>query len=413
MQKGATAMETNMEYRQARELLLEHTGAISRRARVPLSEAHGRILAEDIRAARDVPPFDRSPFDGYAFRAADTKGADESHGVTLEILEEIPAGSMWTRPVVPGTAAKILTGAPIPAGADAVIKYEETEFTDSHVTIFAPFSPGDNIVPQGEDVKAGSLLARPGTVIDCALLGTLAAQNIPRPLVYGVPRVGIITGGSELAEPGEELSGGKIVNTNRYAFWGAVQSAGCEPVFFGAPEDDPERIADCLRRALSECDMVITTGGVSVGDYDYTPAAMERVGIDMLARTLRLKPGGASAYGIFRGKLVCGLSGNPASAMTNFYAVVLPALRKLRGLENPRLPEITVTLAEGFGKKSPKTRLIRGRLSIEDGRALMHVSAAQENGSLHSLTGCDLLAEIPAGSGKLDPGTRLTAYQIP
>lgn len=406
-------METNMEYRAARELLLEHTSPISRQERVPLEAAPGRVLAEDITAARDVPPFDRSPFDGYAFRAADTLGADKTHGVTLKILEEIPAGVVGTQSITPGTAVKILTGAPIPPGADAVVKYEDTEFSETHVTIFQPFSAGENVVPQGEDVKAGALLSRPGTVIDCALLGTLAAQNIPQPLVYALPRVGIITSGSELVEPGETLSGGKIVNTNRYAFWGAVQSAGCQPMFFGAPKDDPAVIADCLKRALAECDMVITSGGVSVGDYDYTPAAMERAGIEMLIRTLRLKPGGASAYGVFEGKLVCGLSGNPASAMTNFYAVVLPALRKLRGLAAPRLREITVTLAEGFPKKSPKTRLIRGSLFIDGGEAYMRVATAQENGSLHSLSGCNLLAEIPAGSGRLDPGTRLIAYVIP
>ena len=224
-------METNMEYRAARELLLERAAPISRRERVPLQAALGRVLAEEITAARDVPPFDRSPFDGYAFRAADTLGAGEAHGVTLKILEEIPAGGVATQSVIPSTAAKILTGAPIPPGADAVVKYEETEFTDTRVTVFKAFSAGENIVPQGEDVKAGALLARPGTVIDSALLGTLAAQNIPQPLVYATPRVGVITSGSELAEPGEALTGGKIVNTNRYAFWGAVQSVGCEPVF--------------------------------------------------------------------------------------------------------------------------------------------------------------------------------------
>lgn len=402
-----------MEYRAARELLLEYTAPISRRERVPLEAALGRVLAEDVTAGRDVPPFDRSPFDGYAFRAEDTQSAGAGRGVLLKILEEIPAGNVGTLPVTLGTAAKILTGAPIPPGADAVVKYEDTEFSETQVTIFEAFSAGENVVPRGEDVKAGALLARAGTVIDSALLGTLAAQNIPQPLVYALPRVGIITSGSELVEPGEALPGGKIVNTNRYAFWGAVQSAGCQPVFFGAPKDDPAVIAACLNRALAECDMVITTGGVSVGDYDYTPAAMEQAGVELLIRTLRLKPGGASAYGVFGGKPVCGLSGNPASALTNFYAVVLPALRKLRGLAAPRLQEITVTLAEGFAKKSPKTRLIRGSLFIDGGEAYMHVAGAQENGSLHSLTGCNLLAEIPAGSGKLDPETRLIAYVIP
>lgn len=405
-------METNLDYKAARERLLAYAAALPAES-VPLAEAMGRVLAQDVTAARDVPPFDRSPYDGYAFRAADTAGADRDHPVTLRILEEIPAGSMWTQTVTPGAAVKILTGAPLPPGADAVTKYEDTEFTAEAVTIFEAFSAGDNVVARGEDVRAGAVIARAGTVIDAALLGTLAAQNITAPLVYRRPRVGVVTTGSELVEPGEALSGGKIVNTNRYVLCGALRHAGCEPVFYGAPQDDPAAIAALLDTAITGCDLLITTGGVSVGDYDYTPDAMEQAGVQILLRTLRLKPGGASAYGVRDGKLVCGLSGNPASAMTNFYAVVLPALRKLRGLAEPRLTELPVALAEDFRKKSPKTRLIRGRLDLADGTARMRVSRAQGNGVLHSLVGCDLLAEIPAGSGPLPAGTILSAYLIP
>ncbi len=405
-------MEMNIDYKAARELLLARAGCMETE-RVPLQETEGRVLAEAVCARRDVPPFDRSPFDGYAFQAADTAGVDLQHPVTLRILEEIPAGAVWTRCVTPGTAVKILTGAPIPPGADAVTKYEDTVFTDAEVTIFSAFAAGENVVPQGEDVKAGDDLAAPGTVIDCALMGTLAAQNVAEPLVYKRPRVGILTSGSELVEPGEPLNGGKIVNTNRYAFMGAVKHTGAAPVFYGAPKDDPAVIAAMLDQALRECDMVITTGGVSVGDYDFTPDAMERAGVELLIRTLKLKPGGASAYGVRDGKLVCGLSGNPASAMTNFYAVVLPALRGLMGCAEPHLMELTVKLASGFGKRSPKTRLIRGRLQFKDGAAVMEVSRAQGNGVLYSLVGCDLLAEIPAGSGKLPAGTKLSAWIIP
>lgn len=402
-----------MEYWAAREYLLERVLPITQIEQVPLLEADGRVLAEAVYASGDVPPFDRSPFDGYAFRAADTAGVDAVHPVTLSILEEVPAGGMWSRAVTPGTATKILTGAPIPPGANAVTKYEDTVFTAQTVTISQAFSAGDNVIPQGEDVQKGQLLAEAGTVIDSALLGTLAAQGITAPRVYAVPKVGIITTGSELAEPGETLSGGKIVNTNRYTFFSAVRRAGCSPVIIGAPGDDPEDIAAAMNEALDACDFVISTGGVSVGDYDFTPDAMARTGAEILIRTLFLKPGGASAYAIRDGKLLCGLSGNPASALTNFYAVVLPCLRKLRGLQEPRLTELTVTLAEDFRKKSPKTRLIRGILDLTDGTARMQTSKAQGNGVLHSLIGCDLLAEIPAGSPKLPAGTKLSAYLIP
>ena len=405
-------MLTNLPYREARDFLMDQVTPLETE-QVRLTAAAGRVLGTDVYAAGDVPPFDRSPFDGYAFRAADTAGASKSNPVTLRILEEVPAGSMWSRQVVPGTATKILTGAPVPTGADAVTKYEDTEFTEETVTIFSSFSSGENVVPRGEDVHQGQLLAEAGTVIDSALLGTLAAQHITCPSVYRTPKVGIITTGSELAEPEETLSGGKIVNTNKYTFLTAVSGAGCDCTVYHTPGDDPAAIANEMERALAECDLVITTGGVSVGDYDFTPDAMERAGAEILIRTLFLKPGGASCYGRKNGRLICGLSGNPASALTNFYAVVLPVLRKLRGLKHPNLTEIPVVLAEDFSKRSPKTRLIRGTLDLGDGTARMHVSKGQGNGVLSSLVGCDLLAEIPAGSPKLPAGTRLTAYLIP
>ena len=406
-------MQKNIDWKAARELLLDYVNPIDG---APVSLRDGRVagavLAEDVFAAEDVPPFDRSPYDGYAFRAADTAGADRERPVALRILEEIPAGAVGTRPVAPGAAAKILTGAPIPPGADAVVKFEETEFTAGTVTVFRAFSSGENIVPRGEDVTAGARLAAKGTVIDPALLGVLASQHMTEPLVYRRPTVAVVTTGSELASPEEPLAGGRIVNTSIFTLRAEAERCGCRCVTLAVP-DDPEEIAAALREALGSCDLVITTGGVSVGDYDCTPDAMERAGVELLVRTLRLKPGGASAYGVKDGKLVCGLSGNPASALVNYYAVVLPALRKLRGMAEPRLTELTAALAEDFGKKSPKTRLIRGRLDLSDGTARMHVSRAQGNGALHSLVGCDLLAEIPAGSGPLPAGTGLTAWLIP
>ena len=413
-------MEYNIDYQTAREQLLDLAAPVGT-GRVPLqgrdgngAAVGGRVLAEDVTAACDVPPFDRSPYDGYAFRASDTAGADREHPVTLRVLEEIPAGSMWSRPVTTGTAAKILTGAPVPPGADAVVKFEDTDHTEGSVTLYAEASSGENVIPRGEDVRTGDMLAPKGTVIDPALAAVLAAQHITRPLVYDRPRAGIITTGSELAEPEEELTGGKIVNTNRFILAEALRRAGCIPVRLDLPaRDDPDEIAAAIDAHLKQCDIVITTGGVSVGDYDYTPEAMQRAGAEILIRTLRLKPGGASAYAVRDGKLICGLSGNPASAMTNFYAVVLPALRKMRGHREPHLTEIPVVLADDFPKKSPKTRLIRGTLDLSDGTARMRVSHAQGNGVIHSLVGCDLLAEIPAGSGRLDAGTRLRACLIP
>ncbi len=189
-------MLTNISFREARDLLMDRAERLRPFAGIPLERSLGRVLAEDVYAAEDVPPFDKSPFDGYALRASDTVGASREHPVTLRILEEVPAGSMWKKTVEPGTATKILTGAPVPEGADTTVKYEDTAFTSGAVTIFSECRSMDNVVVRGEDVQKGQLLAEMGTEIDGALMGTLAAQHIPEPMVFSVPRVGIVTTGS-------------------------------------------------------------------------------------------------------------------------------------------------------------------------------------------------------------------------
>lgn len=403
-------MLQNLDFREAARVLCEAVSPVSSEP-VPLTECYGRILATPVTAQSDVPPFDRSPFDGYAFRAEDTAGATADNPVTLRILEEIPAGSVGKCRIVRGTAAKILTGAPIPLGANTVCKFEETVFTSQTVTLRRSYTAGKNICLRGEDLTAGDTLASRGTRIDAALMGTLATQNIPAPLCYRRPKAGIITTGSELCAVGETLTGGKIVNSNWYTFHGTLTQAGCLPEFFGAPGDSVDEIARCFR-AAENMDLIVTTGGVSVGDYDLTPAALLAAGGEMLIQNLNLKPGGKCCFGKLGKTLVCCLSGNPASSMTTFYAAVLPAVMKLCGKQPWNLPEIQVKLLEDFPKKSPKPRLLRGILDISDRTVGMHITGEQGNGILHTMIGCDLLALVPQGSGPLKAGTELTALRI-
>lgn len=402
-------MYKDIGYEKARDIMLELVHPVSAES-VPLSKAYRRILAGDVTASADVPPFNRSPFDGYAFRTRDTAGASWESPVVLKILEEVPAGCCPSIPVTPGTATKILTGSPIPEGADGVIKYEATEFTDKTVKLFEPVTRHD-IVGKGEDIKAGALLAKKGSQIDPALAGTLAAQGIARPLVYRRPKIGIISTGNELAEVEERLTGGKIHNTNRYMLAGAVLLAGAEPIILGTARDTAEELLELLEKGLEICDMVISTGGASVGDYDAAPKAVVLSGAETIVRGIDMKPGGACVYGIKDGKAIFGLSGNPAAAAVNFYSVCLPCIRKLAGLGEYMLRTTTVTLAEDLHKKSPRTRLIRGRLDLSGGQALMRFSG-QGNAMLHAMVGCDVLAEIPAASPALKAGTKLKAYLI-
>lgn len=404
-------MLKNPDFITARGLLLDAVCPVDTEE-IALAESFGRVLAERVEAAENVPAFDRSPYDGYAFRSADSANASKETPVTLQIIEEVPAGAVPTRACVPGTAVKILTGAPIPEGADAVVPYERTEFTERAVTLFSSAKPGENIVYTGEDVRKGDLLAAQGSRIDPGTAGTLAAQGIARPKVYRVPKVGVISTGNEVMEVGEELGAGKIYNSNRYTLSAALREVGCEPVFLGLAGDSVEGICALLRKGLAACDAVITTGGVSAGDYDLTPDAMEQAGVHLLFRGVRLKPGMACAYGEKGGKLVCGLSGNPASSLTNFYAVAVPALKKLAGLSDYMPEEISVTLAADFKKKSPGTRLLRGRLDLSDGTVKMMISKDQGNVVISSAIGCNVMAIVPGGSGPLAAGTVLKGFKL-
>lgn len=404
-------MPNHPDYQTARELLLEAVSAVDTEP-VPLSLCGGRILARDLRAAENVPPFDRSPYDGYAFRAADTLDASKDHPVTLTVLEEVPAGAVPTAVVRKGTAVKLLTGAPIPSGADAVIMFEKTKFTEHSVTLFGPAEPGENIVRTGEDVCKGDLLAECGDAADPGIAGTLAAQGITHPEVYRMPRIGLISTGSELVEAEQAPGPGKIRNSNRHTLEAALRAIGCEPVWLGLAGDRAEEICALFQKGLARCDGVISTGGVSVGDYDVTPDAMELAGARLLFRGVDMKPGMACAYGVCGGKLLCGLSGNPASAITNFYAIALPAIRKLAGHRRYLPKEIRITLSDGFGKKSPKTRFLRGRLTLQDGRVCMALPKDQGNVVLSSTIGCNAMAVIPAGSGPVEAGTVLKGFLL-
>jgi molybdopterin molybdotransferase len=404
-------MLKNPDFVTARDLLLDRVRPVETEA-LPLSECAGRVLAQALKAAENVPPFDRSPYDGYAFRSADSAGASQETPVTLRILEEVPAGAVPTQPCTQGTAVKILTGAPIPQGADAVVPYERTRFTPDQVTLLSPAKPGENIVYAGEDVHKGDVLAKAGTVIDAGLAGTLAGQGVAAPQVYRVPRVGILSTGDEVTEVGQALEPGKIYNSNRYTLSSAVAALGCQPVFLGLAGDSVEDICALIRQGLDSCDAVVSTGGVSVGDYDLTPDAMERAGVKLLFQRVQLKPGMACAYGMWQGKPVCGLSGNPASALTNFYAVAAPALKKLTGAADCLPRPITVALAGDFNKKSPFPRLLRGTLDLSDGTARMVLPQDQGNVVLSSVIGCDVMAVVPGGSGPLAAGTLLQGFLL-
>ena len=402
-------MLKNVEWTRARDLLLSLVSPLDTEA-VPLADCGGRVLGFDLLAPEDVPAFDRSPYDGYALRAADVAEASPEQPVVLRVSQTVPAGQAPALPVVSGSAARLMTGAAIPPGADCVVMFEKTRFTADSVTLSAPLRAGDNIVRRGEDVRAGDLLAARGTLIGAGLAGALAAQGFTDVRVYRRPLVGLISTGSEVVEAWETPTPGKIRNSNRSSFTALLASEGCRVEYLGLAGDEAGAIAALIRAGLSRCDAVVLTGGVSVGDWDVTPEAMTLAGAEPFLRGVSMKPGMACAYGLADGKPVLGLSGNPASSLTNFCVCCLPALRKLRGLADPLPRPLQAALLRPFRKRSPSCRFLRGRLVLSDGAVRFDFPPEQGNAVLSSVIGCDAFLEIPAGSGPQEAGTLLSGF---
>ena len=377
---------------------------------VPVAEAAGRVLAEEVRAAEPVPPFAKSPLDGYAFRTADLAGAAPEHPVTLRVVEEIPAGGVPSRGLEPGETSKVLTGAPLPAGADGVERYEMTEFTPETVTLSAPMAPGTNVVPVGDDVAAGQVLAGPGTLISPPLAGLLAATGVASVPVCRRPVVTLVNTGDEILPPESPLQPGKIRNSSRYSLGGYLEQAGALVRDGGIVPDRAEPIAEALAAALKCSDMAITTGGVSVGDYDMVRAACALLGAKELFWKVRMKPGGTLLCAEKDGKLILGLSGNPASAALGLHLLGLPFVKKLAGRGLVRPQKIRVTLLGPIAKDSPNGRLIRGSLEIVDGIASFRPIDVQRNGALTSLLGCDLIGTLPPATPPLPAGAVIDAW---
>ena len=396
---------------QARELLLS-VPVSPETETIPLVESFGRVLAEDICARLMVPPFLRSPFDGYAIRGEDTANASKEHPVTLRITEELPAGKAPEFLVTPGTAAKILTGAPIPDGANATVKYELTSFTDKEVTISAPVKPGSNLVPAGEDVRIGDLVAAQGDVITGSVMGELASQGICEVSVFKTPVIAILNTGSELVDIGEPLSPAKIYNSNYYTLSGYLQALGTKPVFGGTVEDEPEAISKRIGELLENCDMVITTGGASVGDYDWAVTASEMMGAEVLFWKTAMKPGGSMLASRKGEKVILGLSGSPGAAILGLLVVGQPYIRRLCGRSDYELRTLEVAMKEPFTKTSEKSRFIRGRLVTENGKAYFSQIEGDANGIISSFARTELIGVIPVEEQPAQAGQIIKAYVI-
>ena len=377
-----------------------------------LGDALGRVLSADVQARIPYPPFDRSPYDGFTFRGEDTLLASPGNPVVLRIIEELPAGRQPQREITAGCAAKIMTGAPLPKGADCTIKFEDTEFTESEVRVFKPIAPDTDIVYTGADVKPGMILASEGALVTAPVISMLANQGFASVEVFKKPVITVISTGSELCEAGEPLRPAAIYNSNVHTLSAYLADAGALPLNGGSVPDEPELISGSIERALEASDMVITTGGASVGDYDWAVASAEIMGANVLFWKTAMKPGGAIMAAEKGSKVILGLSGNPAAAVLGLLRIAMPYIKKLCGRTDCFYPEIKVALLEPFVKDSPKLRVLRGKLDVRDSQAFFTESGGQSSEEVSSLAGCDLLGEISMGSAPLPAGTIIKAYRI-
>ena len=381
--------------------------------RLPLDRTLGRFLAESLHAREDVPCFYNGAMDGYAVRAADVAHASEESPVILPVVAESRAGGAWPSPHAPGTAVRIFTGAPLPVGADAIVMQEDTEPRDGAVSIRSASTAGRHVRVTGEVVRASAPLFDRGTPIDPGVIGVLAGQGYAFVPVARRPRVAILSTGDELRELGDAPRRGSLVDSNAHALAAAVREAGGEPELLPLGRDDEAVLTERVRVALRGADVLLSTGGVSVGDYDFVHGAFAAAGVREVFWKVRIKPGKPVRFGVKDDTLVVGLPGNPVSALVTFEALVRPALRAMLGDTRPHRPRLDVVVSRAMKAPTGRTELARARLEEREGalpRALL--APSQGSGDLTSLVGLDVLVVLPEGSGELAAGATASAVDV-
>ncbi len=376
---------------------------------IPLERALGRVLAEEVRANRDQPPYDVSAMDGFAVRSTDLS----TGGVLLTVIEDIKAGDLPTKTVASGQCARIMTGAPVPSGADAVIRVEDTRMlTDDSVEISVPVKAGNDIRVRGENMRLGDVVLHAGAEITPGVIGLLATVKRARINVYRRPRVAILSSGDELEALEAPFDADKIPESNSHALMAQLQALGIEPVRLGIARDDPEDLAAFLRQGL-EYDVLLVSGGSSVGVHDHVRPTLESLGVTMHFWRVEMKPGHPLAFGTRSGTQVFGLPGNPVSSMVCFEQFVLPLLRRRMG--HPALFRRTVvaTLAHAVKHRPGREEFIRVTLTTEhDGRLLATSTGSQSSGDLCSMARADGLLVVPAESGNLVAGDAVSVQLL-
>lgn len=380
---------------------------IGREEEVPLGEAYGRILADDVHATCDLPHFDRSPLDGFAVRAADTVLAAPDQPVRLKVVETIAAGAVPAVALTEGCASRIMTGAMMPAGADAVIMFEQTEQLAAQapeVGIRRQLRPGENVSRRGEEIAQGTVIARAGEKINAGTLAVLATFGYSRVTVVGKPRVGLLSTGIELVDVDQPLVPGKIRNSNAFMLSALIAEAGGDPLLFPNLPDELAVAKSAIAKHLQQVDVLITSGGVSVGDFDVMAELTAEPEVDLLFNRVAMRPGSPTTALMVAGKPIIALSGNPGACFLGFELFVRPALHVLAGASEPRRRTIRARLSIAYAKPCPYPRYLRGRLLEKDGVLYAQPDFNEKAGNLGTLKDSECFIIIPAGGGGKQAG---------
>lgn len=390
--------------------------------RVPVGEAAGRVAAVDVPAVRDQPPKANSAMDGFAARWSDLKGLSEAWaaggsepaGVDLEVIETIAAGAVGTRPLGPGQAVRIMTGAPVPAAADIVVMREWTEASEGSVRILRCGGDGDNIRPAGEDVAEGDLVVRGGDVLTPGRLGLIVGQGFTHVDAVRRPLVGILPTGDEIHPPGEPLPEGHIYSSNSYALAAMVREAGGQVRDLGIARDTRASLREAFARAEG-CDTVLTIGGVSVGDFDYVKDVLAELGAVEDFWRVAMRPGKPNAHGTLHGMPYFGLPGNPVSAMISFLQYVRPALLAMQGRPDVHLPTVDAVLDHDVRSRRRFLFFLRGVLRWDHGAGGWRVrtTGPQGSGILRSMAQANSLIVVPEDRGSVRAGETVRVQLLP
>lgn len=369
---------------------------------VSINESYGRYLSQELVATNNVPPFDKAPYDGFAIRSVDTKEASLSNPVEFEVIDHIGAGIVSSKTLGSFQAIRIMTGAQMPTGSDAVVMLELAKTTEhdgkDYMSIKRSYNKGDNVSYCGEDAKEGDVLVPKGTFINPGIQAMLATFGYAKVPVVRKPIVGLFATGTELLEVGDPLEPGKIRNSNSHMIMAQIERAGAEVRFLGNLPDELDTCFEAISKAIPQVDLLITTGGVSVGDFDLLPEIYEKLGAEILFNKVAMRPGSVTTVAQYNGKLLFGLSGNPSACYVGFELFARPIIRTRLFSNKPHLRKEKAILQGDFPKANPFTRFVRSALSVSDGRLVVEPSGLDKSNIVMSLSGANSFIILPGGT---------------